>query len=286
LGRLKRILVGVDGSQAGYHALSEAIRLAQWSRGWVAALAVVPSYEGDLSLVGVRDIKALITGPCKAVLSRAIETAESLGAHVDVKCEMGEPHEGIVEHAVTKRCDIVVLGRSRRSATAGFLRGSTASKIIRSCPIQVLVVPEDASLGWERILVVSDNVETREERLEQAMALAGTYGGRLTVFSIAKGKSRGDFEISWEEAPEAQNHEFRASQTRREHVRGVSGIHKTMIERVARDNIRLIVMGKSGRGRLGFLKKYLLQSPFQDLFQDLWHKTIRSAPCPVLVLPS
>jgi len=181
--RLKNILVAMDGSPSSFHALEESIRLAQWGKGGVAAITVAPPYEGDLSLVGVKNIKAAIEGPSEEILGRALGIAEARSSSLEVICEEGEVHRKIVEHAEARRCDLIVLGASSRKSWAGSLLGSTASRVIEHSSRDVLVIPEDVPVGWERILLATDGSQYGKSSRELALELAVSYGGELkTVF--------------------------------------------------------------------------------------------------------
>ena len=73
MGKYKRILVAVDGSEPSLHALSEAFKL---STSWVTVVAVTPFYEGDLRLLGVPKSDRLIREPCETALAQAEEMAD------------------------------------------------------------------------------------------------------------------------------------------------------------------------------------------------------------------
>jgi len=178
----KNILVGVDGSSSGFHALAEAIRLAQWSRGRVTAVTVCPSYDGDLSLVGVQDIKSVISGSCEKVAHQVLKIGESLSAHVEMVCSVGNPFEEIRRLAVEGRCDLVVLGR-RRGLRALF--GSGISYALgRHAPADLLIVPEQEEISWEHMLLVETSDGSDAGDLPYAVSLANAYGGKLTVMSV------------------------------------------------------------------------------------------------------
>jgi nucleotide-binding universal stress UspA family protein len=178
----KHILVGVDGSNAGFHALTEAIRLAQWSRGRVAAVTVCPSYDGDLSLVGVPDIKSVISGSCEKVANQVLKIGENLSANIEMVCSVGNPFEEIRRLAVEGRFDLVVLGR-RRGLRAVFGSG-TSYALIRHAPADLLVVPEQEEISWDRMLLVETSDGSDAGDLPYAACLANAYGGELTVMRV------------------------------------------------------------------------------------------------------
>ena len=208
--RLKDILVALDGSSSSFHALEESIRLAQWGKGRVTAITVAPAYEGDLSLVGVRNIKAAMEGPSEEILGRAVEIAETLSAPIDVICEEGEAHRKIVERAEVRGSDLIVLGASGRKSLIRSFFGSIGSRVTEQSTRDVLVIPEDVPLGWEKILLVADGSELGKSSRELALELAVSYGGELKAVFLPegwhvpeKGVSLGSEAESAGEAPEA-----------------------------------------------------------------------------------
>ncbi len=179
--RHKNILVVLDGSEAGFLALSESIRLAQWSRGRVAAMVVVPPYEGDLSLVGVKNVEGAIQGSCEEILRRAVELAESMEVRIRVACEEGEPHEKILEHAAAGSQDLIVLGAPLENAWLRLVLGSTASRLMGACRKDVLIVPEGIPVRWDSALLIIDESEGAEALIQGGIDLASSYGAALTA---------------------------------------------------------------------------------------------------------
>ncbi|MGE5312234.1 MAG: universal stress protein, partial [Nitrospirota bacterium] len=100
MARFRKLLVALDDSESSAHALRESLRFAKGDGSRVLAVAVVPPYEGDLRLVGVRSIKAVLREPCEKALARAQQVADGeLGTSLWTACLEGEPHEEIVNLA-------------------------------------------------------------------------------------------------------------------------------------------------------------------------------------------
>jgi nucleotide-binding universal stress UspA family protein len=179
--RHRNILAVLDGSEAGFLALSESIRLARWNRGRVAAMVVVPPYEGDLSLVGVKNFEGAILGSCEEILKRAVDLAESMDVRIGVACEEGEPHEKILEYASAGSQDLIVLGAPRENSWLRLVLGSTASRLIESCPRDVLIVSEGIPVRWESALLVIDEMGGADAVIDGGIELASSYGVALTA---------------------------------------------------------------------------------------------------------
>lgn len=179
--RHRNILAVLDGSEAGFLALSESIRLARWNRGRVAAMVVVPPYEGDLSLVGVKNIGGAILGSCEEILKRAVDLAESMDVRIGVACEEGEPPEEILKYAAAGSRDLIVFGAPLENSWLKLILGSTASRLVGSSPKDLLIVPEGAALCWESGLLVIDERGGAEAVIERGIELASSYGLALTA---------------------------------------------------------------------------------------------------------
>ena len=93
MAKYRKILVAYDGSPSAKNALSLASQLAREDKSWIKVLAVVPSYQGDLDLIGVSNIKEAITGPGLELLAEAKRIADQEGVHILTNLEQGEPYE-------------------------------------------------------------------------------------------------------------------------------------------------------------------------------------------------
>jgi nucleotide-binding universal stress UspA family protein len=185
--RLKHLLVALNGSAAGNHALIESVRLAHWSKGGVTAMTVVPPYAGDLNLVGVKHISSLMTGDAGEILKQAFDAAEALGMRIDVCSAAGDPAVEIAGYYEAGNYDGVVLGVNHRPAPVRFLRGNVRSRIIRFLPsAEVLLIPETATVSWEKLLLITDAAATDSGTWWRANEVARVYGGRLEGCRLAR----------------------------------------------------------------------------------------------------
>src|SRR5512147_755786 len=111
MGKYRKILVAVDGSESSRNALLQAFRLAVDEKCWITVTSVVPPYEGEIELIGVRDIRAALRKPCDDALSEARRLADSERALIKTVCEEGGIYERIVDLADAENCDVIVMGR-------------------------------------------------------------------------------------------------------------------------------------------------------------------------------
>src|SRR5512139_3249766 len=124
MGRYRKILVAIDGSDSGRNALLQAFRLAVDEKCWITVVSVIPSYAGELDLTGVKDVRASLAKPCEDALRDAQRLAEEERVLIKTVCEEGEVFERIVDLADAENADIILMGRRGRSGLERALVGS------------------------------------------------------------------------------------------------------------------------------------------------------------------
>ena len=134
----RKVLVAVNGSKK---VLTEGLRLARDERCWVTVVKVVPPHEGDLDLVGIKDIESVLDSGGSKAVSGMRDIAEAEGALIKARLEEGEAYRKIVEVAEEERCDLIIMGA--RKVKKGLMRlfgDNTVGKVIDQAPCPVLVV--------------------------------------------------------------------------------------------------------------------------------------------------
>jgi nucleotide-binding universal stress UspA family protein len=141
---IKRIVVGVDGSDAGKHALEWAARLAKAMRSEVVAvyaidvpLAVPDPYAIPFYLD--EKWRAGITADFENKWCRPLKTA---GVRYRTVLEDGRPASVILEVAEREKADLVVVGRRGRGGVAELLLGSVSHEIVLHSKRPVLLIPQ------------------------------------------------------------------------------------------------------------------------------------------------
>jgi nucleotide-binding universal stress UspA family protein len=282
MAHFTKLLVGVDGSEASLHALRESIHLAR-SEGVnrVMALAVVPPYEGDLRLVGVKDIKAVLREPCEKALEAIVEVAEAEGLPIQSACVEGKPHEELVDFAAAHGFDLIVLG-TRGHSLEKVLLGSVTARVIGYSPVDVLVVPKDAAIGWQKILCATDGSAYGKLVADRAAAIAKSHGAHLSLLSA------NDLPLEYcAEAPEVSADLLKKARGHVEEARvrieneGMESecfvregeAYKAIIDLAGEQQVQLIIVGSHGKSGL---KRLLMGSVAE--------RVLSHAPCPVLVV--
>jgi nucleotide-binding universal stress UspA family protein len=182
----RRILVAVDGSESGFHALHQATILARAEKGAIKIISVAPPYAGELSLVGVRQhVNEMIIAPHQKALDEALRISEPYGVPVRTILEIGEPPDKIVETAEETHSDLIVVGVRGDNPAKTLLMGSIAARVIGFSEVDVLAVPSKSGINLERILVAVDGSRSAERAASVALQLSESYGSALFVLSVA-----------------------------------------------------------------------------------------------------
>jgi nucleotide-binding universal stress UspA family protein len=135
---LRKVLVAVNGN---LDVLKEGINLAKDEKTWVTVVKVVPEYDGDLNLTGIKNIHDVLDSGGNEAVAGMRSEAEAERALIKTRLETGDIHTRILEVAREERCDIIVMGPSRKK---GFIHrllgGNILEKVIRyaSCPVLVV----------------------------------------------------------------------------------------------------------------------------------------------------
>jgi nucleotide-binding universal stress UspA family protein len=177
-----RILWAGGGTPASLNALREGCRLARAERSALLVVTVIPRYEGDLSLVGVRSVRGIMAEPCLQAFAAALEIAGEEGVPITrTLCEVGDIAEAIAGAAAAERCDLVVLGMRRPRPLWQRFSSGVLGGILARLRRDVLVIPEGTELGWGRVLVGTDGKACCAPAVARALDFARCYGGRLSV---------------------------------------------------------------------------------------------------------
>lgn len=182
----RKILVAFDGSPSSANALRQAMALADFERSRMEILAVVPTYEGDLELVGVKDPKGVMQGQIEMLVDAAKEIAGAASPEIVVHVEQGKPYEKIVEVADRERCDLIVMGRRGLRRLERMLMGSVTARVIVHSTRDVLVVPRDAFIRPEKVVLATDGSAHSDAALEMATSFARAHGGAITAIAVAE----------------------------------------------------------------------------------------------------
>ena len=138
---MKRILVGVDGSDASHHAAALAAEIAlrfgaRLTLAYVVPRLLLPPDAYGLTLAEVEDEHNEFAQ--KLTADAMAKVAES-GVETDTMILHGSPAEGLAEAAQAPEVGLVVVGSRGRGAVARVLLGSVTDRLVHICTKPVLV---------------------------------------------------------------------------------------------------------------------------------------------------
>jgi nucleotide-binding universal stress UspA family protein len=180
-----RILVGVDGTEAGFEACRQVTRLAV-SDAEIDAVAVVH--------LGPEVGAALEAAHLDDVLEREAEEALEQA----VKILGGRAHKRYLDGFVTRallseleRFDatLIALGTHEHHRAAEILIGGVAGELLHKAPCSVLIARPRSSASFPSTLVVGhDGSPPADDASTVARQLAARFGSTMRVISALDGK--------------------------------------------------------------------------------------------------
>jgi nucleotide-binding universal stress UspA family protein len=143
---VKRIVAGVDGSDAGKHALDWTARLAKTMHSEVVAVYAIDvpvAVPDPYAIPFYLDDKwrARIASDFQNKWCRPLKTA---GVRYRAIMEDGRPASVILDVAEREKADLVVVGRRGHGEVAELLLGSVSHEIALHSRLPVVLVPRKA----------------------------------------------------------------------------------------------------------------------------------------------
>ncbi|MDX1417546.1 MAG: universal stress protein, partial [Candidatus Promineifilaceae bacterium] len=224
------ILVAIDGQEAGWNALQQAMAIAKREKGKVFGLHVISEDEEDPGL----DHDAI----GKEFERRCSEE----GVAAEFTTTTGQPTATINYRA--RWADLVVVSLSHPPGPKPVDRlSSHFAQLLRNCPTPVLAVPRIAA-GLDRLLLAYDGSPKANEALYVAHYMVEQWGADLTVVSVKDKNVRGKKSIT-----KARSY-LEENQVKATYVRE-KGRPAKVILKIAHDiSCDLIIMGGYGGSSL------------------------------------
>jgi nucleotide-binding universal stress UspA family protein len=295
---LKRILCPVDLSEFSLRPLAYAGAIANWYDGAVTALHVVPSFEPmELRAAALFDpIQFVYPMAREQVIERLRQVVHTAGVatdNADLAAEAGEAAATIIDQAVLRRTDLLVMGTHGRTGFDRLLLGSVTEKVLRRAPCPVLTVPPHApkslaSMTLQTFLCPLDFSPAALQALGFAMDLARRANASVTVLQVIEWlaeeepRERAHFDV-----PEFRRHLMQDTQERLDALLaqqaqvergaaakvGAGRAYREILRVAAENSAALIVMGAQGRG-----------GPAHTGLGSTTQQVVRAASCPVLTV--
>lgn len=169
--RYNKILAPYDGSISTEYTLRTACRIARWNNSSV--LVIVP-YFADKDKSG----EQLAINQGVALISKEMEIPMS------VLFQDGRPSATIIDVARAQENDLIVLGKTVMNGLEKFVIGSITGRIIGHAKCDVIVVPENRLIRWNRILLCTDGSRYSQAAVENTIAYAQQQGKPINVTAV------------------------------------------------------------------------------------------------------
>ncbi|MBI4849158.1 MAG: universal stress protein [Nitrospirae bacterium] len=283
MGRYRKILVAVDGSEPSRNAFRQACKIVRDDKSWITVITSVPIYQDQFEVLSTREkVTRTLKDEGQKILSEIQKIANEEDIYIRTRLEDGSPFDTVTDVADEGNYDLIVMGRHGKGRIEKALVGSVTARVIGYTQRDVLVVPGDASIGWGHILLPTDGSKYNKAATEKAVDLAKSYAGDLKVLSVVDVTD--EFHA---EAPGAVEELVRQAKKIASDVREKAEAEGIKTEAFVREgesfkvitelsrefHSNVIVMGSHGRTGIRRL-----------LMGSVTEKVIGYAPCPVLVV--
>jgi len=287
IAKLEKLLLSTDGSEFSEGAVREAVKLAKICSSKLFVLSVIETNpEFEVLAPQIVEKEGMQTRD-------RLEQIRSRAAKEGVECEIiarytESPFQAIVEEAKKNQADMIIMGRRGRTGLRRLLMGSVTAKVIGHASCDVLVVPRDAEIRYQKILLATDGSKYSAAAASEAIGIAKRCGSFLYVVCVVPSETASPFDIVHSEMQHemiAQN-ELRVGEknvndllaaAKQEGVR-VEGLiiegrpYEAIVENAREKDVDLIVMGSHGRTGLERL-----------LMGSVTERVVGHADCSVLI---
>jgi nucleotide-binding universal stress UspA family protein len=182
--RMERLLVATDWSDSSRSAVVEAIQVAKaCSSKLIAMTTVLTNREYE-------DAMPWVIEQAEKEMQEKLASIRGMASEQGVDCETfiyrgDDPSMDIVNAAVTKHVDMIVMGTHGRKGIKKFIMGSVTGNVIGQAPCKVLIVPPGGKIDYRIILIATDGSSHSVAAASEAAAIAKRYKSFLIIVSVA-----------------------------------------------------------------------------------------------------
>ncbi len=228
---------------------AEAMGFALALRCQLPLVTVLPLVSNPEYEAVAPQIAAQAEREAAAKMAELRAQAEAAGVGIDLLLRRGEePYREIVNEAMARNSDVIIIRRrGKRSFLANLMVGEMVSKVVSHAPCHVLIVPREARLWQQRVLVAAEATALGRKIVATAIAVAAQCGLPLHLVSVVHSEAqRAEADIFVIE-------KIKLAQSKGVMARGevrVGTPFKEILAAQAESQSDLIVMGSRGEARL------------------------------------
>ncbi|ADC90028.1 UspA domain protein [Thermocrinis albus DSM 14484] len=191
----KRILVGLDGSPAGWNAAEWAFLLALRMDVPVVGIHVID--EGLLEEAFLEDlagvlgfippqgfttkVRDFLEEQAGIIVDEFLKLGRERGVKVSSLQTVGKPYKVLIEQADKE--DLLIVGREGKRPVRGLFLGSTSEMIVRRAACHVMVVPEGKA-KLEKVCVAFDGSSQSVKAVQVAKEIAQKGGVEVRALYV------------------------------------------------------------------------------------------------------
>ena len=193
----KRVIVGIDGSRAGWSAKDYAFEIGLKLSVPVVGVHVIDSrlleetFLEDLAGVlgftyylGIsQKVKEFFEEQANALIEEFLQEGRQRGVKVSSFQTIGVPYEELVNQADQE--DLLIIGRRGKRPIKGIFLSSTAEVVSRRSRCPVLLVPEQKR-NIKTLCLAYDGGELSKKALKLAVELSKIYEARLYALYVGE----------------------------------------------------------------------------------------------------
>lgn len=192
---IRTILVPLDGSTFGEHALPWAVSLAKRAKATLHLVHVHKALEVTYAEMQIFDesLDKHIRDRERLYLEETVRKLADSGVKIIAVNKDGATAQAIRDHAIAESADLIVLTTHARGAFGRFWLGSVTDELLRDSPAPLLIVhptdqPADphADHVLEHLLLPLDGSPLSEQVLAPALAIGKLTGAEYTLYRVVK----------------------------------------------------------------------------------------------------
>ncbi len=260
MGDLKSIVLATDGSKYSEGAIKEAIFMAKNCAAKLFAVQVL-QVNPEFATEGLEYVEKMELS-CRTHFDhvRDLSAAENVEIH-SVCRRTDKPYEIIIEEAIDKEADVIVMGRRGWKGLKRFILGSVTSKVIAYSPCKVLVVPRGAAVKSEVIMLATDGSKYSEAAETEALSMAQRCTHMINFIALSVAKSSDKLGIAGENIEKIKKDAGQRGM-KIETIVEIGEPAKVILKTAKDRNVDLIILGTHGRKGL---KKLAMGSVSEDV---------------------
>jgi nucleotide-binding universal stress UspA family protein len=133
----RKVLIALNGNK---NVLDTGLQMAKDEKTWVIVVKVIPPFEGDLNLTGIKNIEDALDSGVGKVISQVEADARAQGALIKTRVQQGNVPAAIVEVADEERCDLIIMGAPKKNWFRKVFGDHAVEKVIdmAKCPVYVV----------------------------------------------------------------------------------------------------------------------------------------------------